>query len=131
MTEQQAGLLAKARRAVENARAQTQRGDHDFAVSRAYYAMFYAAEALLLEKSLSFSKHSAVIAAFGLHFVKSGIVPPEFQRYLTEGQAARNVSDYDIGPEVTADEASEQIARAEGFVELAVRLLGPPQSPDR
>ncbi len=80
MTEQQAGLLTKARRAVENAEAQTKRGDYDFAVSRAYCAMFYAAEALLLEKSLSFSKHSAVIAAFGLHFVKPGLVPPQFQR---------------------------------------------------
>jgi uncharacterized protein (UPF0332 family) len=131
MTEQQAGLLAKARRAVENAKAQVERGDHDFAVSRAYYAMFYAAEAVLLEKDLSFSKHSAVIAAFGLHFVRTGLVPAEFQRYLTEGQAARNVSDYDIGPEVTADEAKEQIARAQAFVELAERLLGSPHSQDR
>jgi len=129
MTEQQAGLLAKARRAVENAKAQVERGDHDFAVSRAYYAMFYAAEAVLLEKDLSFSKHSAVIAAFGLHFVRTGLVPAEFQRYLTEGQAARNVSDYDIGPEVTSAEAAEQIERAAKFVESASRLLSTPASP--
>jgi uncharacterized protein (UPF0332 family) len=31
----------------------------DFAASRAYYAMFYAIEALLLSSDLSFSKHSA------------------------------------------------------------------------
>jgi uncharacterized protein (UPF0332 family) len=129
MTEQQAGLLAKARRAVENAKAQVERGDHDFAVSRAYYAMFYAAEAALLEKDLSFSKHSAVIAAFGLHFVRTGLVPAEFQRYLTEGQAARNVSDYDIGPEVTSAEAAEQIKRAAKFAESASRLLSTPASP--
>ena len=36
-----------------------------FAASRAYYAMFYAAEALLQSRGLAFSKHSAVHAAFG------------------------------------------------------------------
>jgi len=36
MTDQQAGLLAKAGRAVENAKAQMQRRHHDFPISRAY-----------------------------------------------------------------------------------------------
>jgi uncharacterized protein (UPF0332 family) len=65
VTDQQAGLGAKARRAVDNARAQMELGDHDFTTSRAYYSMFYVAEAFLLEKGLALSKHSAVIAAFG------------------------------------------------------------------
>jgi uncharacterized protein (UPF0332 family) len=129
VTDQQAGLVAKARRAVENARAQMEHGDYDFATSRAYYAMFYVAEAFLLEKGLAFPKHSAVIAAFGQHFVKTGMVAAEFQRYLTEGQAARNISDYDIGPAVTAADASQQISRAQEFLELADRLLGSPPIP--
>jgi uncharacterized protein (UPF0332 family) len=45
------------------------------AASRAYYAMFSAARALLLSQGLDFSSHSAVIAAFGQHFAKSGRVP--------------------------------------------------------
>ena len=32
-------------------------GHHGFAASRAYYAMFYVAEAFLLGKGLAFSKH--------------------------------------------------------------------------
>lgn len=47
-------------------------GDYDFSISRMYYVMFYCAEALLLTKDLKFSKHSAVIAAFGRDFVKTG-----------------------------------------------------------
>ena len=82
-----------------------------------------------MEKGLAFPKHSAVIAAFGQHFVKTGMVPAEFQRYLTEGQAARNISDYDTGPAVTAADASQQISRAQEFVELAYRLLGNAPSP--
>jgi uncharacterized protein (UPF0332 family) len=37
--------------------------------------MFYIAEAFLEGKGLSFSKHSAVIAAFGREFAKTQLVP--------------------------------------------------------
>lgn len=82
MTAEQSALLDKARRSIRSAEAHIEMDDHDFAVSRAYYAMFCAAEAALPGKGLSFSKHSAVIAAFGLHFVKPGIVRQDLQRYF-------------------------------------------------
>ena len=56
--------------------------------------MFYVAEAILLGEGLTFSKHSAVIAAFGEHFVKPGRIPPEFHRYLIEGEDNRHLGDY-------------------------------------
>jgi uncharacterized protein (UPF0332 family) len=65
---------------------------YDFAASRAYYTMFYVAEALLLGESLSFSKPTAVIAAFGRRFARPGVVPAEFHRYLIDGQDVRNIS---------------------------------------
>jgi uncharacterized protein (UPF0332 family) len=83
----------KAGDSLRAARLLAQEGFFDFAVSRAYYTMFYAAEALLLKESLSFSKQSAVIAAFGRHFVKAGHVSPDFHRYLIEGMDSRNVGD--------------------------------------
>jgi uncharacterized protein (UPF0332 family) len=64
----QQGLLTKARRSLAAARRLAADGDLDFAVSRAYYAMFYIAQAFLLGRGLRFSKHSAVIAAFGQEF---------------------------------------------------------------
>jgi len=39
------------------------------AVNRAYYAIFYAANALLCSRRLERSKHSGVLAAFRQHFV--------------------------------------------------------------
>ncbi len=51
-----------------------------YAASRAYYAMFHVASALLLQKELSFSKHLGVISAFGREFAKPGIVPSEFHQ---------------------------------------------------
>ena len=46
MTPPQEGLLRKAARRIRSARVLVAEGDYDSAVSRAYYAMFYVAEAL-------------------------------------------------------------------------------------
>jgi uncharacterized protein (UPF0332 family) len=125
MTPEQAALLNKARDSVRGAKLLADDGLYDFAISRAYYAMFYVAEPFLLGQGLSFSKHSAVIAAFGERFAKTNIVPLEFHRYLIEGQDKRNVGDYQIGPNLTATQAAEQVAHAEQFLELAEQILGP------
>src|SRR2546425_9345635 len=101
MTPEQEALLSKARDSVRAARLLADAGLYDFAVSRAYYAMFYVAEAFLLGQGLSFSRHSAVIAAFGERFAKPGSVPVQFHRYLIEGQDKRNIGDYQIGPGLT------------------------------
>ena len=58
-------LLDKASQSLQAAELLKREGYLDFAASRAYYAMFYAAQALLLDRERSFSHHSAVIAAFG------------------------------------------------------------------
>lgn len=47
-----------------------------FAVSRAYYAMFYTAQALLLTQGLEFTKHSSVVARYGQVFAKTGRLDP-------------------------------------------------------
>ncbi len=124
MTPEQAALLQKAQDSLQAARLLSEQRFYDFAASRAYYAMFYVAEALLLGEGLSFSKHSAVIAAFGQRFAKTGRVPPEYHRYLIQGETSRNVGDYDIGPGLSEADAAEQITHAEAFVELAEQLLG-------
>jgi uncharacterized protein (UPF0332 family) len=65
VTPEQQGLLEKTARSLQAARLLNEEGLAEFAVSRAYYAMFYVAEAFLEGEGLSFSRHSAVIAAFG------------------------------------------------------------------
>jgi uncharacterized protein (UPF0332 family) len=71
------------------------------------------------------SKHSAVIAAFGQRFAKTGRAPARFHRYLIDGHSSRNVGDYDTGPGLSADDAATQNTRAEEFLKLADQLLGP------
>ena len=94
MTEDQRELLQKAASSLSAAKLLLEGGYPDFAASRAYYTMFYVAEAFLEGEGMSFSKHSAVIAAFGKHFAHAGKVPVDFHRYLIEAQEARHTGDY-------------------------------------
>ena len=66
----------------------------DYAASRAYYAMFYIAEAFLEGEGMSFSSHAAVIGAFGREFARTGRLPAEFHRFLIDAQDLRNSGDY-------------------------------------
>jgi uncharacterized protein (UPF0332 family) len=125
MMPEQEDLLVQAHESLAAAKVLQAQGYYGFAASRAYYAMFYVAEAFLLGKGLAFSKHSGVHAAFGEHFAKTGIIPPEFHRYLLRGMEVRHAGDYGKARKVTLEEAEEQLARAEQFLELAERLIGP------
>lgn len=78
MTKDQSELLEKAKASLKAAKMLANEGFYDFAASRAYYAMFYVAEAFLLDKGMAFSKHAGVHSAFGKHFVKTGLIPEEF-----------------------------------------------------
>jgi uncharacterized protein (UPF0332 family) len=132
MTEDQKELLAKSRSSLSAARLLLLGGYPDFAASRAYYAMFYVAEALLEGEGVAYSKHSAVIAAFGKYFAATGKIPVEFHRYLIEAQEVRHAGDYGETHAVTADQARDVIARAEEFLNLSERLIGPlPPSQER
>jgi len=122
LTPEQAGLLAKARRSIRSARLLLVDGDSDAAISRAYYAMFYVAEAFLLSKGLT-SKHSAVIAAFGKEFAKTGAVPAEYHTYLADALDARNIGDYRTVSHLTEERTLKHISQAERFLELAEGLL--------
>jgi uncharacterized protein (UPF0332 family) len=124
VTTQQQALIAHARESPVAAKLLTQAGHHGFAASRAYYSMFYVAEAFLAGKGLSFSKHSGVIAAFAEHFTRTKIVPEEFHRHLIRGMETRHVGDYDYPGSVSAEDAQVQITRAEQFLDFAGRTLG-------
>ncbi len=65
MNEQIQAIIHKAQSSLEAAQMLADQGYFDFAASRIYYAMFYTTEALLLHRGLSFSSHSAVLAAYG------------------------------------------------------------------
>ena len=84
----------------------------DFSASRTYYAMFYAVEALLLSRERTFSKHSAVISAFGKEFVKTGAFDSRFHRYILNAFDLRNAGDYGTIHAVSEEKARQTIKEA-------------------
>jgi uncharacterized protein (UPF0332 family) len=125
MTDKQRQLLVKAGESLRAARLLLDGGYADIAASRAYYAMFYIAEAYLEGEGLSFSKHSAVISGFGNHFARTGRVPAEFHKALIAGFDARNEADYTLLPTVTPQEAEGLIAQGEAFLQRAEKDIEP------
>jgi len=108
-------LLQKARENLEAAELLLQKGHIDIAASRAYYPMFYVAEALLSTKGLSFSSHSAVIAAFGKEFAKTGLIAPEHHWHLKDAFETRQIGDYGADIRVTMNIAEEVLIWARDF----------------
>ena len=123
MKEATRKLLAKAARVLEFAERLKAGGDAEFVVGRAYYAMFYVAEALLNEKGQRFRKHGGVHGAFAVHFVKTGMLDGKYHRWLLEAFSKRITGDYGIDAEFTAEDASLLIIQAREFLDAAKQFL--------
>lgn len=127
-------LLDKARENLQASRTLIDAGFFSIAASRCYYAMFYAAEALLLDKGLRFTSHGAVQAAFGREFILTGRAEADLHRYLLDAFRARQAADYEAPAEVSREDALAQLERAAKFLAVAEELLrgaGPPTGGSR
>ncbi len=123
MNIEQEALLVKATRSLEAARVLLQTGFPEFAASRAYYTMFYVAEAFLEGEGLSYSKHSAVISAFGQQFARTNRVPTELHRILIEAEQIRRRGDYQNQLTISEDQAFEMIEQAQRFLSVGLKQI--------
>lgn len=88
MKENTQFLLDKAESSIGAAESLLRDGYRDFAAGRAYYAMFYTAEALLAEKELGFKKHVGVHRVFSEHFIKTGVFEHKYYHGLSRYSTA-------------------------------------------
>jgi uncharacterized protein (UPF0332 family) len=116
-------LLEKASRALQAAEHLAKDGGAEFAVGRAYYAMFYAAQALLNENTLRFRKHSGVHNAFAEQFIKPGLIDKRYHRWLIGAFNKRITGDYGLDSDLTAEDASLLIGQAHEFLRTATQFL--------
>jgi uncharacterized protein (UPF0332 family) len=110
-----AALITKAQRYLRSADLLFRDGDYESCVSRTYYAMFYCAQAALLTENLTFSSHKSVIAAFGEHFVKTGVLPKQMGRELNRAFEKRQLGDYESTPVMSNEDAGELLAYGKEF----------------
>lgn len=116
-------LIKRAEKYLKSSKVLLEEEDYESSVSRAYYAMFFSAEATLLTKELSFSSHRGVISAFGEHFIKSNIFPRDMGRELNRAFEKRQLGDYEYTFVISKDEAEEILDRSKYFVDKIIRYL--------
>jgi uncharacterized protein (UPF0332 family) len=117
MTDEQATYLKSAWESIRDGEVLLQHNRRTGrAASCAYYAMFYAATAVMLSAGPPLKKHSALIAAFGRDFANTGKIDRKLHRYLREAEEKRSIGDYRITIEISAEDAAEQLEHAKEFV---------------
>jgi uncharacterized protein (UPF0332 family) len=117
-----AGGLARCREELAAARLLADKGFSAQAVSRAYFAAFFAAETALLALGETRSKHSGVVAAFIHLLVRSGDLDQDTGRLLRSLFERRNEADYAPVP-VPQEEADAAIRDAEHVVTAVEQWL--------
>jgi uncharacterized protein (UPF0332 family) len=115
--------LDHAMRDIDVATKNLELGYFHVTISRAYYAMFYAASALLASKNITRSRHSGVLSAFGENFVRTGEIEPEYARMLGNAFDSRLDSDYDVTFVPDHSMAEEVLKDAGSFVERIRRYF--------
>ena len=118
--------LSRAHETIEDARLLLEQGRLPAAANRIYYAMFYAATAVLITKGLSSSRHTGIISLFHREFVKTCLFPADLAQFIDVAFDERLESDYGdyVRPERIELErllvsAGQFVAKAEELVQAA------------
>ena len=122
-TELIKGYLDKAAQKLQVAEQLLQQQSFDDAVSRAYYAAFHAAHAMLLSEGLTAQTHRGLLNLFGLHFVKSGKVSKEMGGYLSNLKDDRETGDYEAFSAIDEETARNAVQEAQAFIKEAKTYL--------
>ncbi len=120
-------LLGKAQTYLRSAAVLFEIEDYDSSASRSYFAMFYAAQALLVERRVGTS--GGIRVAFGDAFVRSGEVPEEAGVAFDHAHDLMEVADYAHSFGVQKPQAEEVLQSAEAFVTMIIDILNPTPAP--
>ena len=87
--------------------------DPDAAVSRAYYAAFYAVSALFAAQGRTFTRHAGVEAAVHRDLVRAGTWPVELGEAFSSLATLRATADYGVETHATPAQAAHAVEMAE------------------
>ena len=115
--------IENAHEMLEVAKNNLANGFYSSSVNRAYYAIFYAANAVLATKKLARNKHSAVISAFRQYFVKTGLIPVELSDIYGRIMGDRELGDYDLVTSIDEARAKLDLQDAKRFIQSVEEWL--------
>lgn len=118
-----AAYLEWARQKLRVARRLRDSGDHEDAVSRAYYAAFHAAKALLTSAGEQPRAHHGAVTLFNLLFVNTGKVSRRAGRLLANLKDDRESADYELFSFADTDTARVAVEEAESIIAESTSYL--------
>lgn len=119
-------LFQKAQQYLRSAAVLFELGDYDSCASRAYFAMFYVTQALLLETNGEFSTKRGIRAAFRKHFVENGQFPEQASVMLDRAYQVYERADYSSRSVTTRQVAEQALQEGEAFVNAISQHLAQP-----
>ncbi len=123
MDDKVVSLMKKAQKYLRSAAVLLELEDFDSCASRAYFAMFFSAQALLLKETKRFSTNQGIRTSFVQTFVDSGRLPRRAATALNHGSQLQEVADYGYAFAVGEEQAEELLQEAEAFVNSIDRLI--------
>ena len=90
--------------------------------NRMYYAIYYAASALLIQDGHKVGSHKGVISLFNMYYVKTGILSVEDGRLFGNVFAFRQESDYDDFIDASEQDVKEYLPLVEQLVARIISL---------
>lgn len=112
-----------ARDKLEIARELAENRHFNDAISKAYYAMFYASKAILLALGEDPHKHKGVVNLFGKRVARVGLSDLRYGRVLATTARMRIDADYNEQYFATEEEAHDAVRNAQDFVNEAQETL--------
>lgn len=117
-------LFRKAQQYVRSAAVLLELGDYDSCASRAYFAMFYATQALLLDTNGQLPTKQGIRSTFREQFVDTGELPERAADMLDRAYAVQEKADYSSRFATEADRAEQTLQEAEAFINAVRRHAG-------
>lgn len=106
-------LIEKSHRNMEQAVKNAGLDYWDLVANRLYYSLFHAVTALMLADGIKTSTHKGTSSQFGRHYVLTGLFSREDGMLYSRLQTMREKADYQNTFNLTPDQGSELIAKAD------------------
>ncbi len=117
------GYFKKAEKKLSVAKKLLKSKDYEDAVSRAYYAVYHVAQALLLTEGQKADTHKGVVTLFGLLFVKTGKFSRNLGKYLANLKDDRESGDYEVFSFIGRETAETAVKEAKEFLSEGKKYL--------
>lgn len=115
--------IQKAWDSVQEAEDNARLGHWTLAASRLYYATYYMASALLVDKGITARSHSGVIHILGSEFVKKDLLTKDEGRLISRLFGMRQSGDYDDLFDWTEEEVLPFFDKTKAFLKRMEDLI--------